>query len=344
MIKVALLIISNANSELLTQCLIDTVSSARRASEKYSEYIDLSIYCSEKQKYNKETLEILCQQQVTKVVQVEPFNYNGELNRLIELSKQNNEPDYFILANSDLIFDEDCMFEMIKIMADNGLLSASPYDPHAHGIYRGILPNGELHFGYEIIEKIAGWCIFVHKSALIQINNLNQEVAFWYSDNIYADQLKAKGIQHALITSAICEHLGSKSLNSANEEGKDSLTFGEKEKYLNAANGLGVEPSFIYHSNISFIDKSVKEKFLIVCLMLNYPKLKKIQKKILKNTLYYFQESITSGENGIRLFFETRKSLTKQGFSLLWNTTVLYLPQKFNRVRRLLKLLSFVFR
>ena len=68
--------------------------------------------------------------------------------------------------------------------------------------------------GYGIGFELAGWCIFCDKSLWDKIGPLDESHNFWFSDNMYAKQLKAKGIKHALICNVKVDHMGSKNASA----------------------------------------------------------------------------------------------------------------------------------
>jgi hypothetical protein len=95
-------------------------------------------------------------------------------------------------------------------MKANNYLSASALsnDIRQKGFKRGY----HAYEGYKIGELLTGWCIFTDKELWKQIGKLDETHRFWYSDNVYANQLKAKNISHALICSIQVDHAGSRTL------------------------------------------------------------------------------------------------------------------------------------
>jgi GT2 family glycosyltransferase len=75
--------------------------------------------------------------------------------------------------------------------------------------YRHFKRGAYAYEGYRIGFEMAGWCIFTQKVLWSKINKLDEKHIFWFSDNAYADQLKQKGIKHALICSVQVDHLES---------------------------------------------------------------------------------------------------------------------------------------
>ena len=137
------------------------------------------------------------------------FNYNRALNLGLKYAKS----DIQILANNDIIFHKGWS-SIGDIMQVNEYLSASALSNAKQ--YRQFKKGFWAYEGYRIGYEIAGWCIFTHKSLWEQIGKLDERHTFWFSDNAYADQLKKKGIKHALICSVQVDHLESRTFKKQN--------------------------------------------------------------------------------------------------------------------------------
>lgn len=133
------------------------------------------------------------------------FNYNHALNLGLKYAKS----DVQILANNDLIFYKGWS-KIGDIMRVNSYLSASAL---SNDDRQRFFRHGEFAYeGYFIGYQLTGWCIFTSKKLWSLIGELDETHVFWFSDNVYAEQLKAKGIKHALICSVRVDHLGSRTL------------------------------------------------------------------------------------------------------------------------------------
>ena len=130
----------------------------------------------------------------------ETFGYNKYLN----IGRRLGNSPYIALCNSDLTYEENWATNIIEQMETHNALSASPWCPqtqgpnkdHTHNIYMGTRVRGEL----------AGWCIVQKREIYKIIEDLNEGVSFWYSDNIYADELEMRGIRHILVPKSIVNH------------------------------------------------------------------------------------------------------------------------------------------
>ena len=126
------------------------------------------------------------------------FNYHKCMN----LGLQYSTTKYIALCNNDLDFRLHWAENIILAMGDT-YLSASPAKK------RQQLKPVE---GYTIGRHINGWCIVINRKLLDIIGELDAGVRFWYSDNIYADQLKVNGIKHILVYESAVQHLHSLTL------------------------------------------------------------------------------------------------------------------------------------
>jgi len=87
--------------------------------------------------------------------------------------------------------------------------------------------------GYQVRFHIAGWCIGVDREMFKAIGGFNEAVRFWYSDNLYAEQLKIADVKHALVCNAFVKHIdfGSKTLKSLSSQEEMKLTRAQKNIY-----------------------------------------------------------------------------------------------------------------
>jgi len=162
---------------------------------------------------------------------VHEFNYNKCLN----FGLMHTNTEYVALCNNDLIFTPG-WDKITEVMNYFDLLSASPYsiyNPHPQP-YR---PSNEIHYGYQIGHEMLGWCIVINREILQTIKKLDETHKFWCSDNIYADQLQANGIKHALVCNSIVNHIGggSKTINALRNNSAQKYydyTINEYNKYV----------------------------------------------------------------------------------------------------------------
>lgn len=146
------------------------------------------------------------------------FNYNRALNQGLQYAKG----DIHILANNDLIFHPGWS-EIGELMILNGFGSASALsqEPRQRGFKRG----DYIYEGYNIGTHLCGWCIFVTRETINKIGKLDESFDFWYSDNVYAEQLKKAGIRHGLFCNAQVDHITSVTLKTLSSREQRRYSF-----------------------------------------------------------------------------------------------------------------------
>jgi GT2 family glycosyltransferase len=152
------------------------------------------------------------------------FCYNHALN--MGLAKTEN--NWVVLANNDLIFKKNWMTEII--IAHNQRKDIESFSPWNdmwdwHRRYYGdFYPN--IIEGHRIGIELAGWCIIARRRIFEQVK-LSERVNFWYSDNVYADDLLTHGIKHALVTGSKVDHIVSQTHVVTAEE-----SYTSRQEYL----------------------------------------------------------------------------------------------------------------
>lgn len=165
-----------------------------------------------------------------------PFSYNAYLNLGVSVGKA----PYIFLANSDLSYEKYWASNIIKEMEKNpSILSASPFCPQTQS--KSDFPDN-IYAGYQVRRELAGWAIFQQRKIYDYIGELNCDVSFWFSDNIYSDQLMFHKILHVLVTNSIVNHheynLGVTGSSILDENKKNEFTTGQHTKYLKAKEKL----------------------------------------------------------------------------------------------------------
>jgi len=127
------------------------------------------------------------------------FNYNKCLNLGLSVCKSK----YIAFCNNDLYFETNWARNIVNEMKKGSYLSASPTNKHIFGGVRE---------GYAIGKVLLGWCIVTDRDIFDKIGQFDEPVTFWYSDNVYADQLKRAGIKHVLVGNSRVRHLGNGSI------------------------------------------------------------------------------------------------------------------------------------
>ena len=152
------------------------------------------------------------------------FNYNRALNLGLKYAKN----DIHILANNDIIFYPGWS-QIGDLMKTYGYHSASALSQSC----KGYEYCDKAYEGYNISSVLTGWCIFMDKYCHEQIGPLDETVSFWYSDNLYAEQLQAAGITHALFCNVRVDHITSRTLTRQPSRLQRKYQIGELRKYTN---------------------------------------------------------------------------------------------------------------
>jgi|WetSurMetagenome_2_1015567.scaffolds.fasta_scaffold32708_4 hypothetical protein len=160
------------------------------------------------------------------------INYNGQFcyNRALNMGLKYAINDVHILANNDLIFQHGWS-KIGELMKINGYHSASCISGHQVQFQRGDL----VYESYDVGYVLTGWCLFVDRYCIEQIGKLDESVSFWYSDNLYACQIKAVGIKHGLFTNCQVDHMASQTLKKQPSRLQRQYQLGELSKFKDRA-------------------------------------------------------------------------------------------------------------
>lgn len=162
---------------------------------------------------------------INQVVKYEgDFNYNRALN----LGLKYAIGDIHILANNDIIFTPGWS-KIGDYMVINEFESACALseDPRQKRFKRG----DWIYEGYDIGSFITGWCIFCTKECISKIGKLDESFDFWYSDNVYADQLIKEGIRHGLFCNIQINHVTSQTLKTLSPVMQKKYSYESVVKY-----------------------------------------------------------------------------------------------------------------
>lgn len=208
-LEMDIILVSNAETPYLRNLTENAILTCRKAdSVKYNFYI-VEQYRRTKEYPNTKTLYYDF-----------PFNYNRCLNLGIHCSKNK----YIALCNNDLIFKKNWGKNMIRIMEQEGYLSASPSKKYFNGIIKG----------YRVGKYLLGWCIVINREVIKKIGKLDESVEFWFSDDIYAEQIKKAGIVHILNGYSNVIHLTSKTLSKIKRQKQRYFMRGQSRNFHKA--------------------------------------------------------------------------------------------------------------
>jgi len=172
-----------------------------------------------------ETSGCVVKYDVDQVIKYEgDFNYNRALN----LGLKYVIGDVHILANNDIVFTPGWS-KIGEYMKINGFESACALseDRRQKGFRRG----DWIYEGYEIGTFVTGWCIFCTKECISKIGKLDESFDFWYSDNVYADQLIKAGLRHGLFCNIQINHVTSATLRTVSPALQKKYSYESVIKY-----------------------------------------------------------------------------------------------------------------
>lgn len=149
----------------------------------------------------------------------QPFGYHRYMNIGINLTSS----PFLCLCNNDLKFHQGWASEILKYMRQFPLLvSASPICSIIQP-YMGVPLNSGPRVGYRVGNEIAGWCLLMRREIFKVIGQLDENYVFGGADFDYATTLAVMNLKHALITTAVVDHLNSKTLVTHNAEKQKEL-------------------------------------------------------------------------------------------------------------------------
>lgn len=166
------------------------------------------------------------------VVPRDEFNYNKFCK--IGISHGNNE--WVALCNNDLIFHKGWMSEIVKVDDDmkGYIQSYSPWNPYNgwhDQLIRPDINNYKAYEGYRTSYEVAGWCL-VTKRQLLTTIKLDDRVNFWFSDNVYIDEMQKIGVRHALVRNSKVSHICSETSKTLDSMEYINMTSGQQRPYM----------------------------------------------------------------------------------------------------------------
>jgi len=140
-----------------------------------------------------------------------PFNYNGALN----LGIQNTSSDWVALCNNDILFHPGWFTEIDRLNSLHPEFESfscwNTYEDWHARRFPTLSADAEYVMDDRVCYGLAGWIMVVKRSLLERID-LSDRVNLWYSDNIYADELRRLGKPHVLSVHSKVDHLRSQTL------------------------------------------------------------------------------------------------------------------------------------
>ena len=142
------------------------------------------------------------------------YNVNHAIKQGIALGSH----DWLVMASNDLLYAKGWFTAILAAEKSRPDIRSWGTWSNLHNWHPAMFPNAPAVIeGYRTSYELSGWNIVTHRDVMDTID-LSEKVDFWYSDNIYADELKKHGIKHALVRDAVVNHLVSQTFNLTEEE------------------------------------------------------------------------------------------------------------------------------
>ena len=153
------------------------------------------------------------------------LHYDGEFNynAISNLGISEGDSPYIMVANNDLIFKENWLFNLLKV--NYPVVSPKcPKDIRQKEFKENVT-------GFEVARHFSGWCFMLKRHVWEEIGGLDEDFSFWCADNATVKQLQDKGYTPMLVVDALVEHLGSQTLKTIDDKTKKEMTHDQVKKY-----------------------------------------------------------------------------------------------------------------
>jgi hypothetical protein len=144
------------------------------------------------------------------------------LNRYANAGVGLGTADHIIIANNDLIFDDNWLAPLLA--ADHPVVSPkNPGDPRqAHLTDNTTGTTNGTH--------LSGWCFMIRRDTWYQIGGFDEDFTMWCCDDALIEQLKTINIQPMLVPASRVTHLVSATLDTRTTD-RDELTWAQVERF-----------------------------------------------------------------------------------------------------------------
>jgi GT2 family glycosyltransferase len=236
-VEIDIIILSYAKNEALTKLTEQTIATLLTTED--SEAIKFNVLVIESNK----AIKPFQFANSTTIYPEDNFGFNKYLNIGVNAT---NSP-YIGLCNNDLVFHKGWASEILKAFEQNSkIMSANPYGGDAY-YFKEVVegPNVMLRSKNPNANGVlTGWCILVKRVIFNTIGPLDEQFEFWYADNDYDRTLKKYRVEHALVKTAIVEHVAMQSHDALDD--KEKYTHGQKEKFDKKWNSVPTLKKFLH--------------------------------------------------------------------------------------------------
>jgi GT2 family glycosyltransferase len=160
------------------------------------------------------------------------FRYNEPYNcaTVINLANSVITHDWVLIINNDLRFERGWFSKIVDVHKQRpDIESFTPKDPLLYAQFYDfhfVGTDEDYHESHKVTEFMGGWCYVMKKRVWDAVYPWDDQFAFYYADNDYAEKIKRLGIKHALVRDSIVFHFGSKTVGKISEKARiDELKF-----------------------------------------------------------------------------------------------------------------------
>lgn len=212
---------------MIIDIIMVSASKSKELIKMTQKAIDSCVKSSKKDKFNIILVETTNNQIKYKNAETiyfinKEFNYN----KCVNFGLKHCFSTYICFCNNDLIFGKNWASILIKTMKKYKALSGTPFCPLSF-----IKLDQEANIGYSIRGQVGGWCIMAHENVFKIIGKLDESMDFWYSDNLYINQIKRAGIKHLLAYNSVVKHLENKTLKTLPKSKQIEITSNQRARY-----------------------------------------------------------------------------------------------------------------
>jgi GT2 family glycosyltransferase len=111
----------------------------------------------------------------------------------------------------------------------------NPYNGWHDQLMNPYINNYRVYEGYRTSYEVGGWCLVTRNNVLSKMN-LSDRVNFWYSDNVYIDEIRKLGMRHALVRESKVSHICSVTTKNLDQDKIKQITEGQRKPYLEGIN------------------------------------------------------------------------------------------------------------
>jgi len=134
-----------------------------------------------------------------------PYNCHRAVKSALHLLQN----EWVAICNNDLIFYKFWLSEILAAhRARPDIVSFSPWNELRQWHPTCFPERQHINVGYRTGYEFCGWCIVIRRDVLLSME-MDERCDFWFSDNIFVDELRAKGLNHALVATSRVDHIQS---------------------------------------------------------------------------------------------------------------------------------------